>query len=420
MKILLVIYSCAPNSGSENGVGWNMLRTLSRHHEVVVVTRGTFRESIERQNLQEQGHNVRFVYVNNLVHKESWLNRKLFQPIYYLWHLRAARKVRKLTKAESFNIVQHVNWIRCWMPSAILGAASGKLVWGPVGGVESLPDAFLRGWEYGRFREGMKKRLVSWVRLDPFLRALGRKADIGFATTRESQSYMQKLGCPTELMSEIALTDQDVAFLSGLNDEQESGIRFVSMGRLLGWKGFHYGIRAFAEANIPDSQYWIIGDGPAAPKLKALVNELDIEDRVCFLGQLDRQECLDRLSKCQVLVHPSLRDSGGWVCLEAMAARKPVICLARGGPAINVTSESGTIVPAQSPDQVVRDITLAMTTYAADPQLVQSHGEAGLARVRENFTWETKYQSLLRHYEHILGQTVVEPATPVAELVRGS
>ncbi len=422
MKILLVVYSCAPNSGSEDGVGWNMLHTLSLHHEVVVVTRGEFREQLESENLQEQGHDLRFVYVNNPVSRDSFINKKLlFQPLYYLWQLRAARKVRKITSEEPFDIVQHVNWIRCWTPSAIMGAASGKLVWGPVGGVESLPREFLKGWQFGRAGETMKKLVVQSSRFDPFVRSLARKATVGLATTRESQQYMEGLGCPTELLSEIGLTPEDVEYLSQLDGPTDANsIRFISMGRVLGWKGFHYGIEAFARANIPNSEYWIIGDGPARSKLEKLVAELGVQDRVKFPGKLKRRECLEQLARCHVLVHPSLRDSGAWVCVEAMAASKPVICLQAGGPGVNVTPDTGTIVPADSPEQVIEDIAAAMTLYASDPELLKSQGEAGLARVKDCFTWEKKHQALLQIYNRILGTADAETESGTGELVQTS
>lgn len=424
MKILLVTYSCTPNAGSEDGVGWNMVRTLSLHHEVVVVTRGSFKNAIEQEDLPGRGHNLRFVYVSNPVSKQSSINRRLYQCIYYIWQLRAALTVRKLTKAESFDIVQHLTWIRCWMPSAIMGAASGKLVWGPVGGIESIPANFLKGWEYGRVREHFKRILAALSKFDPFVKRLARKATLGLATTRESQNYMSEMGCPTTLLSECALSNEEVDRLSKRHDRlskrrtsDRSCIRFISMGRLLGWKGFQYGIQAFHHANLPDSEYWIVGDGPAEKRMKQLVADLGADDRIRFLGRVDRPIALELLSKCHVLIHPSFRDAGGWVCLEAMAARMPVICLELGGPAVNVTSETGTIIPACSHTQVIQDIASAMTTYHSDHDLLDRQGEAGLRRIQAEFTWDRKYEALLQHYNALLGIPLHKNCTvPSAEV----
>lgn len=170
------------------------------------------------------------------------------------------------------------------------------------------------------------------------------------------------------------------------------------MGRLLGWKGFQYGLRAFAHANLTNSEYWLVGDGPIADDLKQLVRELGIEDKVKFWGRVRRLRALELLSQSHVLVHPSLRDSGGWVCLESMAARCPVICLNLGGPAVQVTNETGFVVDAISPPQVVEDISSAMTAYATNPELVQKHGDAGLTRVENYFTWDKKVEFLSAVY----------------------
>ena len=41
MKILLSAFACAPNTGSEPGVGWRWAIELAKQHEVVVVTDAT-------------------------------------------------------------------------------------------------------------------------------------------------------------------------------------------------------------------------------------------------------------------------------------------------------------------------------------------------------------------------------------------
>ena len=48
-------------------------------------------------------------------------------------------------------------------------------------------------------------------------------------------------------------------------------VRFISMGRLLHWKGSISGLKAFSAAAVPQSEYWIVGDGPERANLSALV-----------------------------------------------------------------------------------------------------------------------------------------------------
>ena len=60
------------------------------------------------------------------------------------------------------------------------------------------------------------------------------------------------------------------------------------MGRLLHWKGFHLGLRAFAQANLPNTEYWIVGDGPQWHHLQTLASDLGIAKKVKFWGRLPR------------------------------------------------------------------------------------------------------------------------------------
>jgi glycosyltransferase involved in cell wall biosynthesis len=168
-------------------------------------------------------------------------------------------------------------------------------------------------------------------------------------------------------------------------------IRFISVGRLLHWKGFHLGLRAFAQASLPsDAEYIIVGTGAEEEELRALAADLGIASRVRFLNEMPRADLMHQLSTCLALVHPSLHESGGFVCLEAMAAGCPVICLDLGGPAVQITPETGFKVPALTPEQSIAEIANCMIRLAKEPELRTKMGEAGKRHVREFYSWEAK------------------------------
>ena len=139
-----------------------------------------------------------------------------------------------------------------------------------------------------------------------------------------------------------------------------------------------------------NAEYWILGDGSQKEQLYALAQQLEITDNVKFWGRLPREQSLEKLRECHVLVHPSLHDSGGWVCMEGMAAGRAVICLDLGGPAVQVTEDTGFKINASTPEQAVRDIAQAMVSLANNSELRLQMGQAGQKRVRENFSWTSK------------------------------
>jgi glycosyltransferase involved in cell wall biosynthesis len=89
-----------------------------------------------------------------------------------------------------------------------------------------------------------------------------------------------------------------------------------------------------------------------------------------------------------VLVHPSFHDSGGWATLEAAAVGLPIVCLDIGGPALQVTPQTGIKISVSDAGQVVPLMTQALSMLAADQRRATELGAAGRKRVGEHFTWD--------------------------------
>jgi glycosyltransferase involved in cell wall biosynthesis len=277
-------------------------------------------------------------------------------------------------------------------------------VWGPLGGGESAPRGFLS-------TVGLRGRLVETIRImarwfgerDPLLRGAMARCTVALATTSETADRLRTLDAErVAVLGHVALNGAELSSLLQLPIPASNTARFISMGRLLYWKGFHLGIEAFARADIPNAEYWIVGDGPDRRRLKGLVAKRGLGERVKLLGAVPRKEALARLAECDVLLHPSLHDSGGWVCVEAMASGRPVVCLDLGGPATVVTAETGIRVKPHTPAQAVGDLANAMATLVRDGNERSRMSEACRTRVREFFTWEYKAEQINERYAAIV------------------
>jgi glycosyltransferase involved in cell wall biosynthesis len=213
------------------------------------------------------------------------------------------------------------------------------------------------------------------------------------------------MGAPyVQIASESGILQQEIAEFSQVDPPNIDPLRFIDIARLLHWKGFHLGLRAFAATKLPNAEYWILGEGPELPNLQALALELGIGEQVKFFGHLDRSEVLVKLGQSSVLVHPSLHDSGGWVCLEAMAARRPVICLDLGGPAQQVTDNTGIKVTAINSEQTIKEMSQAMIKLAQDKDLLCQMGQAGHHHIHESYSWESKGKKLSDLYQKLTNQ----------------
>jgi glycosyltransferase involved in cell wall biosynthesis len=373
---------------------------MAAHHDVWVLTRANNRGPIEAVVQSSPISGLHFEYLDLPRWASFWKRgRRGVELYYYLWQIAAYFRARRLHRAIGFDLVHHYTFAKYWSPS-FLSLLPVPFIWGPVGGGESSPRSFgtyfgLRG----RIYEGLRNAARWLGERDPFVRLTARRSAVAYATTKDSGARMLRLGVRSiEVKPAIALDEADIRHLGSLAEPDCPSVRFIFMGRLLGWKGVGFAIRAMAEARIPGAELWIVGSGPEAGSLKRLAGSLGIDQAVTFWGELRREDALAKLGQSHALVHPSLHDSGGWVCLEAMAARKPVICLDLGGPGALVSEDAGIKIAAQSEGQVVHAIAAAMSRLAGDSELRATMGRAGRRRVLSHFTWPAKCVEMSQMY----------------------
>ena len=404
LHAIATAYACEPGKGSEPGIGWNIVRQLAAYHDLTVITRSNNRASIEAELERNPVPGLSFEYYDPPRWATWWKKgtRGLF-AYYYWWQYGAYRRARRLFKEADADLVHHVTFGRYWSPS-FLYRLNAPTVWGPVGGGESTPASLMKTLPLkGRVYEHLRSALRAVGEMDPFVRAMARKSHSVLATTDESRARLHSLGARNiSVLGNAALDAGEITRLSEIPVRSESEVVYASIGRLLHWKGFHMGLEAFARANVPDSRYVVIGSGPAEEHLKTLAAKLGIADRVRFTGSLSRAETLTELAGIDVLVHPSLHDSGGWVCIEAMSAGRPVISLDLGGPSLMVTAETGAKVRPSSPDETLDELAFAMSALGDKESRTRLSANAR-RRAASDFTWQFKARQIAAEYTRIAG-----------------
>lgn len=102
-------------------------------------------------------------------------------------------------------------------------------------------------------------------------------------------------------------------------------------------------VKAFARiADEVPSKLLLVGDGPEMTVICRLVNDLQLKDKVLFLGKQDNLEELYSISDLMLLL--SEKESFGLVALEAMACGVPCIGTNTGGiPEVISDGETGYI-----------------------------------------------------------------------------
>jgi len=404
MKVLLSAYACAPGRGSEPEVGWNWVQQWARKHDVWVITRANNRARIEEGLRRNPAPCAHFVYLDLPKPLRFWKNISGGLHIYYyFWQFFAYRKARRLHQRIGFNLVHHVTFCTYWLPS-FMALLRTPFIWGPVGGGESTPKSFraalsLRGRIYEFFRD-----VAQWMgAMDPSVRMTARRASLALATTEQTAERLARLGCRhVHVLSQIGINREELERIQPEEHRGNGHLRLLSAGNLLHLKGFDLALRAVAQVRdtVPSLEYTIFGKGPERDALERLAHEVGISEQVRFRDPIPREELMREMAGFDAMIHPSLHDSGAFVCLEAMTAGCVVVCLDLGGPALQVTEDTGIKIPAISPAQAVRDLAVAIERLAGDAELRNRLARAARERVEETFVWDQKLDCLQEVYEN--------------------
>lgn len=376
MRILLSVFACTPQWGSEPGVGWRWANELAKQHKVTVLTHAYFREHIRAHPSDSISDQIEFVYYEIpgvRIHPHKLLNSRIY---YLLWQAGAWRKARSLVRDVHFDLVHHLTWGTFRFPS-FMGFLGVPFVYGPLGGAERAPV---------RLRQSLPLReaLFEFVRdgllylsyLDPFIWSSLRNADLILAKTEETKQFISIFSSvKTVVMQEIGCGELHAPTPADTNDKSKS-VRLFFAGRLIGWKGAHFAVRALAKvrASGVDAVLYVAGDGAMRGYLQSLANDLGVHDQVVFLGMVQRSQLLKQYADMDLFIFPSLHDSSGNVVLEALASSLPVICLDLGGPKYFVDDSCGRVIETinRTEDEVVTALAHEISTISNDAVLHRS------------------------------------------------
>jgi glycosyltransferase involved in cell wall biosynthesis len=154
---------------------------------------------------------------------------------------------------------------------------------------------------------------------------------------------------------------------------------FGNVGRLHEQKGHQYLLKAFAKV-ADRSRLLIIGDGNLKDELVKLAEDLQISDRVTFLGA--RSDIYEFLSAINVFVMPSLWEGQPIALLEALAIGKPCIATSVDGiPEVITNGVNGYLVKPKD----IAGLTQSMSEAIDNPDCIQKFAKAGVSTITEKF-----------------------------------
>ena len=181
-----------------------------------------------------------------------------------------------------------------------------------------------------------------------------------------------------------------------------NAFRIVQVGRLLHEKkGQDLLLRAISLLKDKNIFIDFIGDGISMSYLKQLVNELELNDSVTFLGQKDRSYIYQHLCEYDLLVQPSLFEGFGLTVAEGMAAKIPVLVSDIEGP-MEVIGDGmyGYHFKTQDVDDLAFKLNEIIENY--DKEEFRNIVDSVYEYVKEKFEIKQTAQKYIQEYKNLL------------------
>jgi len=334
MKILISAYSCEPNSGSEHEIGWSWIKALSKNNKnkITIITRKSNKKKIYLENTLCKKKNVNFwfYYISDfflkILKKKNKKNTYLY---FYLWQLLVYFKFKSKINKIKYDFIHHVTFTSLRIPS-FLFLCKSNFFFGPVCGGEVIKNCLIKDFS-------LKAKIIEYLRLisnyyikySPIMNLLFLKSKKIILTHEVNLSLVPKIFHKKVVIVPSIFNDK-IFFKNKI--KKNYNIYFA--GRLLEWKGAHYLIKIFKKLYKANNKIKleIFGDGPLKAKIIDQVKNEVFKNNIKLYGLLPQSKFLKKIKKSDLLIFPTLRDSGGYVILDALKNNINVLTTNAPGP----------------------------------------------------------------------------------------
>ncbi len=414
LRVLVLGPDCNPEQVSIPFVTYSHAAALAQLHDVTLVARSSVLDALRRGKAPFRA--IEVVRTPLLDRIFAWGFRSIFKcnydsqaltafkyPFALAFEWRAWRQLRRRILAGEFDVVLRLVPLTAVLPSPFaffLRKGRTPFVIGPISGGLPWPSGFSQLEKQKEWISGLRKM----YRFLPFARSTYLHAAAIIAassnTYAEFAAYRDKLF----FVPENAI---DPSVCSGDSHRPGPGakLELIFVGGLVPRKACDLALRAAAPLLRRDlAHLTVVGDGPERSRLEQLTRSLGIENSVTFCGWLKRTEALSRMRSADVLVFPSVRDFGGGVVFEALAAGAVPVVVDFGGPGDIVHPDVGYKVPFTNERDVVSGIEKILSELAGNRDLLARLQQRGMSYAVERLTWDAKAQSTTRVLNWVLGR----------------
>lgn len=248
-------------------------------------------------------------------------------------------------------------------------------------------ESFTRKFRYVMFYPTLMQSVVS-KRLDHIITVSEdskRMNNRDFGVPLDKQTVVYN-GIDTKIFKPVKTlkNKKDIIFVGNIED---------------GKKGFVYLLKALKYVKSDVRLVVVDGGAPHRKITNMLIDKLDLRHKVHFAGTASTDDLVKLYSQSAIAAVPSVYEGFGFPAGEAMACGIPVIS-SDGGALPEVVGDAGVVVPAR--DEMA--LASAIDGLINDTKSIKRFSEAGMARVKKEFRWDSAVEQMVDVYARLIRQ----------------
>jgi glycosyltransferase involved in cell wall biosynthesis len=375
-SLLLINYEFPPLGGGAGTATLNIARELARFDADVTVLTSAFRGLPREEYL----HGYRVIRIPTLRRRKDRCS--IFEMIVFIisaaiFSVPIARKTRAQATIAFFSI--------------------------PCGPIAYLLKLLLRIPYIVSLRGGdvpgyLGQELAFFHKITaPITRLVWRNA----AHVVANSDGLQRLACRSVPDTQIAIVPNGVdyeKFVPGKGNVHPV-LSLLFVGRLHMQKGLDSLLRALHRLAPEYRNYRlsIVGDGPERDTLAHLARDLQLADKIDFLGWVDRDRIPEIYAAADAFLFPSRDEGMPNAVLEAMAAGLPILATRiSGSEELVVDRENGLLVAVDD----IPAMAEALQLIIADPETRCRMGQASRHRIEQHYSWQSTARAYFQMAAH--------------------
>lgn len=149
----------------------------------------------------------------------------------------------------------------------------------------------------------------------------------------------------------------------------------------------------------PDVRFIICGEGPLLKSMRLKALKTGLQQKIVFLGYVDRKRLIKLYQNAALLVQPSAHEGLSTVVLEAMSCGLPVVAFDIPGNRQIISSGSdGILVNSKSPNSMAESILKLLN----DERLRKCIGKEARATIEGHYSWQKIADRISECYKELI------------------